>query len=86
MYTKYLVENELMLTDNCRVHDYTIGDKKFNGYPQSVVDEAMDFIDDNYMHFSDITPRIAVKVADTIYYNTDPMMKRVMLANLKSGA
>jgi hypothetical protein len=86
MYTKHLVENEMMLTDNCRVHDYTIDDKKYNGYPQTVVDEAMDYIDDNYMHFSDITPRVAVKIADTIYYNTDPLMKRVMLANLKAGA
>jgi hypothetical protein len=85
MYTKHLVENEMMLTDNCRVHDYTIDGKKYSGYPQHVVDEAMDYIDDNYMHFSDITPRVAVKVADTIYYNTDPMMKRVMLANLKAG-
>tara|TARA_R110000868_G_scaffold92333_2_gene256065 strand:+ start:3645 stop:4469 length:825 start_codon:yes stop_codon:yes gene_type:complete len=85
MYTKHLVENEMMLTDNCKVHTYTIDEVKYNGYPQHIVDETMDYIDDNYMYFSDITPRVAVKVADTIYYNTDPMMKRVMLANLKAG-
>jgi len=85
MYTKYLVENEMMLTDNCRVHTYYVDEKKFNGYPQSIVQETMDYIDDNYMYLSDITPRVAVKIADTIYYNTDPVMKRVMLSNLKTG-
>lgn len=84
-YTKYLVETEKMLTDNCRVHSYTVDDMKFNGYPQSVVDETMDYIDDNYQYMSDITPRVAVKIADTIYYNTDPIMKRVMLSNLRAG-
>lgn len=86
MYTKHLIENELMLADNCRVHTYEVDGKKLNGYPQEIVNEAMDFIDDNYQYFSDITPRVAVKIADTIYYNTDPVMKRVMLANLKAGA
>ena len=78
MYTKHLVEEVAMLGDNCQVHKYEDG----NGYPQEVIDEAMNFIDDNYQNFSDITPRIAVKVADTIFYNTDPTMKRVMLSNL----
>lgn len=86
MYTKHLVENEQMLTTNCRVHDYIIEDKKYNGYPQHIVNEAMDYIDDNYQYFTDITPRIAVKIADTIFYNSDPMMKRVMLANIKAGS
>lgn len=85
MYTKHLIEDEMMLTDNCKVHTYNINGAKANGYPQEIVDEAMEYIDDNYMYFSDITPRVAVKIADTIFYNTDPMMKRVMLANLKIG-
>jgi hypothetical protein len=42
----------------------------------------MDFIDDNYMNFTDITPRVAVSVADTIMYNPNPTMKTVMLNNL----
>jgi hypothetical protein len=83
MYTKHLVENEDMLGANCKVHDYQINDTKYNGYPQHIIDETMDYIDDNYQDFSDITPRIAVKIADTIYYNNDPRMKRVMLANIK---
>ena len=78
MYTKYLVEEKGMLGANCLVHKYDDNP----GYPQETIDEAMEFIDENYLNFSDITPRVAVKVADTIYYNTDPVMKRVMLSNL----
>jgi hypothetical protein len=78
MYTKHLVENEQMLGDNCQVHSY----EDNNGYPQEVIEEALNFIDDNYQNFSDITPRVAVKIADTIFYNDDPTMKRVMLSNL----
>jgi len=78
MYTKYLVEEKDMLGDACQVHKHEDGD----GYPQAVIDEAMDFIDTEYPNFSDITPRVAVKVADTIFYNNDPTMKRIMLANL----
>jgi hypothetical protein len=82
MYTKHLVENENMLGANCKVHTYKIGNKKHNGYPQDVIDEAMNYIDDHYMNFTNITPRVAVSVADTIQYNNDKHMKRVMLNNL----
>lgn len=83
MYTKHLVENEGMLADNCQVHTYTVDGEKFNGYPQETVDEAMNFIDENYQNFSDITPRVAVKIADTCFYHSDnEHMKRVMLSNL----
>lgn len=82
MYTKYLVEEVDMLGANCLVHKYDAQGQKLNGYPSRVVEQALDFIDDNYINFTDITPRIAVKIADTIYYNTDPHMQRVMLQNL----
>jgi hypothetical protein len=82
MYTKHLVEHEQMLGANCRVHKYVQNNVTTPGYPDEIVTEAMDFIDDNYMNFTDITPRIAVSVADTIMYNPDPIMKRVMLNNL----
>lgn len=82
MYTKHLVENEDMLGSNCRVHDYIVDGKKLFGYPSNIVEEALEFIDDNYMNFSDITPRVAVSIADVMYYNDDATMKRVMLNNL----
>ncbi len=82
MYTKHLVENENMLGANCLVHDYKVDDVKIKGYPQEIIEEAMDFIDDNYMNFSDITPRVSVSIADTIMYNECPIQKRIMLNNL----
>lgn len=83
MYTKHLVETEDMLGGNCRVHTYDVDGETQNGYPQWAVEEAIDFIDDNYLNFSDITPRVAVKVVDTIFYNNaDKDMKRVMLSGL----
>lgn len=82
MYTKHLVENEDMLGSNCLVHDYKVDDVKIKGYPQEIIEEAMDFIDDNYMNFSDITPRVSVSIADTIMYNECPIQKRIMLNNL----
>lgn len=85
MYTRHLVDNEHMLSDKCRVHVYTDDNGvTHNGYPQNVIDEAMDFIDNNYENFSEITPRVAVKVADTIYYNDDAEMKSIMLNSLIS--
>jgi hypothetical protein len=85
MYTKHLVDVEGMLGANCPqgVHSYEDADgNTCNGYPEQVVEQAMEFIDDNYMNFTDITPRVAVKIADTIFYNDDAMMQRVMLNNL----
>lgn len=83
MYTKYLVENEDMLGTNCRVHSYKQDGKTVYGYPRQVITDALEFIDENYMNFSDITPRVAVSIADAIYYNQgNPDMLRVMLNNL----
>lgn len=83
MYTKHLVENEDMLSSNCKVHVYTdTSGVEHCGYPQDVIEETLQFIDDNYENFSDITPRVAVKVADTIHYNDDEDMKQIMLDSL----
>ena len=59
MYTCHLVYDLDMLGENC--------DAKEGGYPQEVVDTTMEFISDNYDNFKEITPRIAIKVADTIH-------------------
>lgn len=81
LYTKHLIEQEDMLGAKCKVHKYEHLSEKQNGYPQSVVDETVDFIDDNYMNFTDITPRVAIKIADTIYYYKGEQ-KAVMLQGL----
>ena len=83
MYTRHLVENEDMLSANCQVHEYTDpAGVEHCGYPDDVIEETLDFIDDNYENFSEITPRVAVKVADTIHYNDDDDMKQIMLDSL----
>lgn len=83
MYTKYLVEKEHMLGDNCKVHTYKVRGVEKYGYPRDIVKQTMDFIDDRYMDFTEITPRVAVKIADTIYYHKhNAEMQEVMLENL----
>lgn len=82
MYTKHLIENEEMLGTNCKVHKFEFGGEKFNGYPQEIIDQTINFIDDNYQNFSDITPRVAVSIADTIMYNDEEEMQTIMLNNL----
>jgi hypothetical protein len=82
MYTRHLIENEGALSHNCQVHEYEVNGKMLPGYPDDVIEETMDFIDANYDNFTDITPRVAIKIADIIYYNTDPNMRRVMLHNV----
>lgn len=81
LYTKYLIEEKDMLGAGCRVHTYNYKGKKMNGYPPTVIDESVDFLDDEYPNFTEITPRIAIKVADTIQYNTG-VQKQVMLQGL----
>lgn len=82
MYTRHLIENEGALGHNCQVHDYNNNGLVVPGYPQTVIDETMDFIDANYDNFTDITPRVAIKIADIIFYNEDLNMRRVMLHNV----
>jgi len=81
LYTKHLLEQEDMLGAKCRVHKYEHKGEKYNGYPQTTIDQTVDFIDDNYMSFSDITPRVAIKVADTIHYYSG-VQQKVMLEGL----
>jgi hypothetical protein len=83
MYTRHLVDVEDMLGANCQVHEYK-DDKGVlqRGYPVDVVEQTINFIDDNYENFSEITPRVAVKIADTIHYNDDEEMMHIMLDSL----
>ena len=82
MYTKHLIENVCMLGKQCKVHHYKHKGKKINGYPQPVIDDALEFIDDNYHLFKqDITPRVAIKVTDMFMYYTG-REKDVMLRGL----
>lgn len=82
-YTKFLIGDVDMLGARCVDHKY--GDDKTPGYPQSIVDQAYDYLEDNYEQLGEVTPRVALKIADTMYYNTDPKLRRVLLQQLKAA-
>jgi hypothetical protein len=64
MYTCHLIEDLDMLGKEC--------DAKEGGYPQEVIDKTVEFLSDKYDDFKEITPRIAIVIADTIYtYGND---------------
>lgn len=68
LYTKYLIEDGDMLGQACRVHQYEAMGRKIPGYPPKIIRKTESFIDDNYQNFSDISPRLAIKIADTLHY------------------
>lgn len=71
MYTCYLVEECDMLGKNC--------DAKKGGYSEDIIEETMEYLSDNYDDFKEITPRIAIKVADTM--TVYPTMWKTILNN-----
>jgi hypothetical protein len=83
-YTKYLIDQCNMLGKNCVDHKY-INDQgqKTPGYPQAIIDQTYDYLEDNYEHLGEVTPRVALKIADTKYYNPDAKMQRILLNQLK---
>jgi len=71
MYTSYLISDLNMLGENCESFE--------GGYPQSIIDDTLDFLDSNYENFRDITPGVAIKIADTMYQFPD--MYETILSN-----
>jgi hypothetical protein len=74
MYTLHLIENCDMLGANCMDHA--------GGYPADVVEQTMDYVSDNYRKLVEVTPRQAIKIADTLHYQTDPNLRKQMLRQL----
>jgi hypothetical protein len=59
MYTLYLIEEVGMLTGaTCQT--------KEGGYPDEIVKMTTNYIRSNYKHMSNVTARVAAKIADTI--------------------
>lgn len=58
MYTVYLIEEASMLSENC--------DAKEGGYSQEIIEATIDFMAESYSDLRDITPRVAIKIADTM--------------------
>ena len=73
-----------MLGTNCVDHKYIneLGER-VPGYPQSVIDSTYTYLEDNYEFLGEVTPRVALKIADTKYYNPDVKMQRILLNQLK---
>lgn len=55
-YTLYLIDEVGMLGDNCAV--------KEGGWSQDIVDDTIKYMNENYRVLRDITPRVALKIAD----------------------
>jgi hypothetical protein len=58
MYTIYLIEEVGMLGQNCYA--------KEGGYSKEVAQLTSQYLRDNWKSLDDITPRVAIKIADTI--------------------
>lgn len=74
MYTMHLVENLAMLGNNCEEFE--------GGYPSNIIAEASDYMATNYRNLVEVTPRIAIKIADTLNHNTDPALRKAMLRQM----
>ena len=55
-YTLYLIEEIDMLGKNCTV--------KEGGFDSKVIDDTVEYMNNNYRTLKDITPRVAIKIAD----------------------
>lgn len=83
-YTKYLIDHCDMLGKNCVDHKHvTESGDRIPGYPQKIIDETYQYLEDNYEFLGEVTPRVALKIADTKYYNQEPKMQRILLNQLK---
>ena len=81
LYTKHLIHTAKMLESGCRVFSHTVKGHKVVGYPKKHVKSTVDFIDRNYINFSDITPRVAIKIADC-FQHYKGAQRQVMLAGM----
>jgi hypothetical protein len=79
MYTLHLVENCGMLNGHCVDHRMPCGTP---GYPKEVIEETLDYMENNYRHLVEITPRIALKIADTLHYEKDATLRKNILQQM----
>jgi hypothetical protein len=79
MYTMHLVENCNMLNGHCVDHKQEDGTP---GYPQDVIDASLEYMENNYRNLVEITPRIALRIADTLHYEKDEAMRKNILQQM----
>jgi hypothetical protein len=71
LYTTYLIEETDMLGKNCEA--------KEGGYSDEIIQKTTDYLYDSYEDLKEITPRVAIKVADTM--EMYPQMWKTILNN-----
>lgn len=74
MYTMHLVDNQGMLGKNCQ--------EFIGGYPEEIIDQAASYMSENYRSLVEVTPRIAIKIADIMHHNVDATLRKTMLQQL----
>ena len=74
MYTEHLVNNCNMLGVNCQ--DF------IGGYPVDIINEAAEYMGKNYRKLVEVTPRIAIKIADIMHHNHNAKLRSTMLQQL----
>ena len=84
LYTLHLIDTEHMLGKNCEAFTGAITEEcpDGEGYPQAVQDDAIDYINKNHKTLTEITPRVAVKLADLRYHFPNDW---IMLADNQIG-
>jgi tRNA A37 threonylcarbamoyladenosine biosynthesis protein TsaE len=71
MYTMHLIDELDILGKNCEA--------KEGGYGLKIIEKTLNYLSDNYNDFKEITPRVAIKVADTM--SEYPDMWEIILDN-----
>lgn len=74
MYTMHLVENIDMLGKNCQEFP--------SGYPEDIIEEARDYMAENYRNLVEVTPRQAIKIADILHHQKNTNLRKQMLRQL----
>jgi hypothetical protein len=79
MYTLHLCENMGMLNGNCVDHKMPNGTP---GYPKKAIEETLDYMEKNYRNLVEVTPRIALRICDTMYYEKNPVLRKSILQQM----
>jgi hypothetical protein len=74
MYTIHLVDNEDMLGSKCQ--------EFAGGYPADIIDEAVEYMNNNYRQLVEVTPRQAIKIADILHHGSTPQVIKSQLRQL----
>lgn len=74
MYTMHLVENLDMLGTNCQ--EFT------GGYPDEIIEQAADYMSANYRQLVEVTPRIAIRIADMMHHSNNESVLNTQLHQL----